>query len=203
MKTRPVLKTLTFSLSAALLVAACAEPERPAPPAASAAAMVSPTGSALATSIHGSAVVEKIDRGTREVTLRRQDGSQVAIVAGQEVRNFDQIRVGDIVETEIIDALAVVVEPAHTQVRERREAVSGQRALPGERPGAKTTRTVEIVATVQNIDPVAREVTVKGALQTVTLKVADDVDLSKIKRGDNVRAVYIESVSIQVRAPGK
>lgn len=67
----------------------------------------------------------------------------------------------------------------------------------------KTTHTVEIVATVEAVDPKAREVTVRGALQTVVLEVAEGVDLSRIKVGDNVRAVYVESISIQVKAPGK
>jgi hypothetical protein len=136
------------------------------------------------------------------VTLRRFDGSLLTVVAGEEVRNFDQIRVGDVVEAEIIEALAVVVEPTSTKVRERRDEVSTTRARPGERPGAKTTRTVEIVATVQDIDRASRWVTVRGALQTVQLKVDESVDLSRIKRGDNVRAVYIETVSIRVR-PGR
>jgi Cu/Ag efflux protein CusF len=188
------------ALSAALLVAGCATPQQSTPPAPSAAVAVS--GSALATSIQGGATVERIERATREVTLRRHDGSLLPIVAGEEVRNFDQIRVGDIVETEIIEAVAVAVEPAHTQVRERRDQVSAQRALPGERPGAKTTRTVDIVATVQDVDPKARLITVRGALQTVQLKVADAIDLSQIKRGDNVRAVYVESISMRV-VPGR
>jgi len=200
MKKQFVLKTLTLSLTAAFVLAACAQPEK-----ADSTATVSTvsSGPAMAAVIQGTATVEKINRSTREVTLRRQDGSQVAIVAGQEVRNFDQIRVGDIVETEVIEAVAVVVEPAFTQVRERRDEISGYRALPGEKPGAKTTRTVEVVATVQAIDRATRMVTVRGALQSVTLKVANDVDLSKIKVGDNVRAVYIESISIQVRSPGR
>jgi len=81
--------------------------------------------------------------------------------------------------------------------------LTGSRAKLGEKPGASTTRTVDIVATVQSVDPKARLITVRGALQTVTLKVAEDVDLSQIKPGDNVRAVYIETVSIRVRSPGK
>jgi len=193
-------KTLTVAVFTSFLVAGCATQEQPPPPAPSAAMAAS--GSAAALSIQGSATVERIDRSTREVTLRRHDDSRVTIVAGEEVRNFDQIRVGDIVEAEIIEALAVVVEPVTTQVRERREEVSGYRARPGERPGASTTRTVEIVATVQEIDPKARLVTVRGALQTVQLKVDDKVDLSQIKRGDNVRAVYIETISIRV-VPGR
>ena len=200
MKLRFAPKTLSVALSTALMVAACATPEQPTPPAPSATVVSS--GTAMAASIQGSATVEKINRSTREVTLRRHDGSLLTVVAGEEVRNFNQIRVGDIVEAEIIEALAVVVEPVSTQVRERREEVSGYRARPGARPGASTTRTVEIVATVQEIDPKARLVTVRGALQTVQLKVDDSVDLARIKRGDNVRAVYIETISIRV-VPGR
>jgi Cu/Ag efflux protein CusF len=188
--------TLTVALSAALLTAGCATTEQPTPAAPSVA--VSTSGTALAASIQGSATVEKIDRSTREVTLRRHDGSLVTLVAGEEVRNFDQIRVGDVVEAEIIEALAVLVEPTNTQVRERRDEITTSRARPGQRPAASMTRTVEIVATVQDVDPKARWITVRGALQTVQLKVDESVDLSRIKRGDNVRAVYIETISIRV-----
>jgi Cu/Ag efflux protein CusF len=187
-------------LSVAFLVAGCATPEQPTPPAPT--AVVAASDSALATSIQGSATVERINPSTREVTLRRHDGSLLTVVAGDEVRNFDQIRVGDIVEAQITEAVAVAVEPANTRVRERRDEISGQRALPGERPGAKTTHTVEIVATVQDVDPKAHMITIRGASQTVQLKVADAVDLSRIKPGDHVRAVYIESISIRV-VPGR
>lgn len=200
MKPGFVPKTLTAAAAAALLAAGCATQEQPTPPAPSAA--VAASGAAMAASIQGSATVERIDRATREVTLRRHDGSLLTVVAGEDVRNFDRIRVGDVVEAEIIEAVAVVVEPAHTQVRQRRDEVTSTRARPGQRPGAKTTRTVEIVATVQDIDRKSRWVTVRGPLQTVQLKVDESVDLSRIERGDNVRAVYIETVAIRVR-PGR
>jgi Cu/Ag efflux protein CusF len=158
---------------------------------------------AVATSIQGVSTIEKIDAKTREVTLKREDGSLVTIVAGEEVRNFAQMKVGDIVEVEIIDALALALEPAHTQVRERVDSYGEQRAKPGEKPGMKTTHTVEAIGTVQEIDTKTRQVTVKGAVQTVVLQAGENVDLSKIKKGDNVRAVYIESISIPVKAPGK
>lgn len=151
--------------------------------------------------IRGVSTVEKIDPKTREITLKREDGSLVTLIAGEEVRNFDQIRVGDIVEVEITEALAVVLEPAFTQVRERRDEYSGYRAKLGDKPAAKTTHTVEITATVEEVDAQARTVTVKGAKQTVVLKVGDNLDLSQIKKGDNVRALYEETISIQVKAP--
>lgn len=182
------LTTLTLAASLAFPLAAHTQ-EKPA--------------TAIAEATKGVSTVEKIDAKTREVTLKREDGSTVTIVAGDEVRNFDQIRVGDVVETEIIEALAIAVEPASTRVLERREEISGHRAQPGEKPGAKTTRTVEITAEVKAVDQKARTAVVKGPNRTVEVKVADDVDLSKVKVGDNVRLVYIESVSIQVKPAAK
>lgn len=193
-------KTLTIALAAAFLAAGCAQPEKAAP---TQSVTTASSGPAAAVALKSTATVTKVNRKTREVTLRRADESLVTIVAGEEVRNFNQIKVGDIVETEVIEALAVALEPAHTQVRERRESVSGSRAELGEKPGVKTTRTVEIVAQVVAINAKKREVTVRGALQTVVLKAGEGVDLSPIKVGDNVRAVYIESLSIQVRSPGR
>jgi Cu/Ag efflux protein CusF len=182
------LTTLTLAASLAFPLAAHAQ-DKPA--------------TAIAETTKGVATVQKIDAKTREVTLKREDGSTVTIVAGDEVRNFDQIRVGDVVETEIIEALAIAVEPASTKVLERREELSGYRAQPGERPGAKTTRTVEITAEVKAVDEKARTAVVKGPNRTVEITVADDVDLSNVKVGDNVRVVFIESISIQVKSAPK
>ena len=45
--------------------------------------------------VTASATVTAIDLTTREVTLRRDNGSTFTLVAGPEVRNLPQIRVGD------------------------------------------------------------------------------------------------------------
>lgn len=196
-----LVKTLISTVTAAFLAAGCAQPEKPS-------ATAIPVGSSIPAAVaalEGTSVVQKINRKTREVTLRRQDGSVMSVVVGPEVRNFDQIKVGDIVEAKTIELLAVAIEPATTQVRERRETTGrgDTRSALGEKPAATTQRTVEIVATVQEIDRKARIVTVKGAVQTVVFKVGEGIDLSSIKVGDNIYAVYIETYSISVRSPGK
>lgn len=40
-------------------------------------------------------VVESIDKATRSVVLKNAKGEQMKIVAGDEVKNFDQIKIGD------------------------------------------------------------------------------------------------------------
>ena len=45
----------------------------------------------------GKATVEKVDKDKREVTLKSEDGKETTIKVPETVRNFDQIKVGDIV----------------------------------------------------------------------------------------------------------
>ena len=50
---------------------------------------------AVAHEVTASAIVTAIDKASRTVTLRKADGQSFTVVADDEVRNFDQIRVGD------------------------------------------------------------------------------------------------------------
>lgn len=59
------------------------------------AAAESPTGVALSEAVVVTADVVGIDRADRMVTLVGPRGNVVEIEAGEEVRNFDQIKVGD------------------------------------------------------------------------------------------------------------
>jgi Cu/Ag efflux protein CusF len=144
------------------------------------------------------ATVERIDQATREVTLRYPDGSQVTFVAGDEVRNLGQVEKGDVVLMEYFAGLAVALEPKGAGIRERRDEVAVTGAEPGEKPAGAITETIDMVGTVEAVDPDARTVTLKGAEQTVTLKVADDIDLSKVNVGDEVVASYVKAFAVAV-----
>ncbi len=144
------------------------------------------------------ATVESIDQTTREVTLRYPDGSLSTFVAGDEVRNLAQVQKGDVVLMDYFAGLAVALEPKGIGIRERRDELAVTRAKPGEKPAGTVTKTIDVVATVEAVDPDARTATLKGAKQTVTLKVTDDIDLDKVSVGDEVVATYIESFAVSV-----
>jgi hypothetical protein len=184
-RTRPLLAATLLALLIPLGVTVSAE-EADMP--AKAAAM---TAAAIAT-------VESIDQATREVTLRYPDGSVVTFVAGDEVRNLAQVEKGDVVLMEYYEGLAVTLEPKGAGTRERRDEAAMTRAKPGEKPAGTVSKTIDVVATVEAVDPEARTVTLKGAEHTVTLKVADDIDLSKVSVGDEVVASYIQSFAVSV-----
>src|SRR5688572_15184948 len=57
----------------------------------------SETGRAVTIAETRSATVKAIDPATRTLTLQTEAGKEVAIQCGESVRNFDQIKVGDVV----------------------------------------------------------------------------------------------------------
>jgi len=72
------------------------------------------------------------------------------------------------------------------------------RTAPGEKPGGSLQQSVAVTATVTAIDAATRTVTLKGPKQTVSLPVSKDIDLTKVKVGDQVGAVYQESFALTV-----
>ncbi len=148
------------------------------------------------------ATVKAVDKVTREVTLAREDGDTFMFKAGPEVRNFDQIEVGDKVTATYYQGLAVfVVPPGAAPVSSETE--SAWRAALGEKPAGRYTRSVDVSATVEALDLASRMVTLRGPKgNLVTLKVGEHVkNLDEVKVGDLVTAGYTESIDIAVTKP--
>ena len=61
------------------------------------------TSATIENEVTASAGVVALDPATRGITLEREDGTQLAMIAGPEVRNFDQIEVGSVVEASYVE----------------------------------------------------------------------------------------------------
>ncbi|HEY9199748.1 MAG TPA: hypothetical protein VIR60_10300 [Gammaproteobacteria bacterium] len=147
----------------------------------------------------GMATVEAVDMASREVTLRLADGELMSFIAGEEVRNLAQVAVGDRVIVQYNIGMIMALSPSDSKVRSRVDRVEAGRAEPGQKPAGIVRKTVEATASIMAVDLKARTVTLQGALRTVTLPVADDIDITKLKVGDMVDAVYQESLAISVQ----
>lgn len=150
------------------------------------------------------ATVQKIDKDTREVTLKRDDGTIVTIKAPQSVRNFDQIKVGDIVTAKYTQSVALAVRKSdEPPTATGRESIT--RAPLGEKPSAEHKATVEITAEVKKIDRDKREVTLIGPEgNSRVVKVPEDVKkFDELKEGDHVVVTATESIAISVSEPEK
>ena len=75
--------------------------------------------------------VVDIKKKERKLTLRDESGNEVVVIAGDEVRNFAQIKKGDIVEVEYHRAAATTLEKVERHHRRRpdhrRPARTGRR----------------------------------------------------------------------------
>ncbi len=189
---------ISASLALAILGASPLLAQQPAqPPAATARPAVGAAASATAI-----ATVEAIDQKTREVTLRKEDGELVTLVVSEEARNLPQVQKGDRVTVVYKVGLVVALGPPGKEPV-RVEDTQAARAPLGEKPGGVIQQTIAVTATVVAINLSTRTVTLKGPRQTIDLPVASDIDLSKVKVGDQVGAVYQQSLALNVEAAAK
>src|SRR5688500_14821779 len=66
-----------------------------------------PGAAVAAQTVKLDATITAIDPATRAVTLKGPKGNEVVIVAGPEVKNFAQMKVGDNVAVEYVEALTL------------------------------------------------------------------------------------------------
>jgi len=174
---------------------------KPAPGAQAPAAQDHPAVGAVA-SATAVATVEAIDLTKREVTLKKESGELVTLVVSEEARNLPQVKKGDHVTVTYEVGLVVALGPPGNQPV-RVEDTQASRTPAGAKPGGVIKQTIAVTATVVEVDTKTHTVTLRGPRQTVALPVADDVDLSKVKVGSQVGAVYQESLAVLVEEAPK
>ena len=193
-----------LSIAAAAILAALAAPVLAQAPSGGVVMKESQPGKvAVAEAIRVSASVEAIDKASRMVTLKGPEGSVFAVQAGPEVKNFDQIKVGDFVVVRYVEALSLELKKGGGGIRERVESEGGAAAKPGERPAGAATRQVTVVADVIAVDAKKQSVRLRGPQRTIDLKVRDPEQFKLIKVGDQIEARFTEALAVSVEPAPK
>jgi Cu/Ag efflux protein CusF len=148
------------------------------------------------------ATVESIDFNTRTVTLKGEKGSMVELIVGEEARNFNQLKKGDIVTFDYTTGVAIDIQKA-TEAPKLVQTESIKRAKLGEKPGGSIETIGFFTAHVDEIDYQTRLVTLKMPEgNTLRFTVGDQVKrLNEVKKGDEVVVEYMEKISIKVESP--
>jgi hypothetical protein len=145
-----------------------------------------------------------VDQKTRQVVIVGPNGNEFKTTLGNEVKNFNQIKVGDIVTLTHVEILvADIKKPSKVEVRERIETEKAVTAKLGDKPAAAIERKLSIVADVTAIDEKKGTLTVRGATRTLDIKVKDPKVLKGIKVGTQIETVVTEIIAIEVSAPKK
>ena len=151
--------------------------------------------------VKAEAEVVGIDKKTRTVTLKGEDGNVFDVVVGKEAKNFKQIRVGDRVIAEHMEVLTMELKKGGG-LRETVEKDIDETAKPGQRPGAIRGREIDFVADVKSVDTKASTITILGAKgRVVKLHVKDPKVMAEVKEGDQVKGTYVVATGIVVVAP--
>jgi len=173
-------------------------------PAAAQVTVNEPGKVGVAETVKLTAGVVGIDKASRTLTLKTAAGKTLDLVAGDEVKNFDQIKVGDQLVVQYAQALTLQVRKGGG-IRSSTSTTDTAQAKPGERPAAVGAREVTILANVLAVDPKKMTITVRGPKgNIVDLKVQNPEHFKAVKKGDQIEMVYVEAVAIAVEpAPKK
>ena len=145
--------------------------------------------------------VIKIDDSKRTVTLTNEAGETNTYKLGKNVRNFDQIKVGDRVKATLLESVAVTVSKSGATPAAGAGGLVAV-APKGAMPGVVMTKTRQITAKIVSVDLQARTVTVEGPMGgKPTIKVGPDVKLDALQTGDDVTLRVTDALAIRVETP--
>lgn len=148
------------------------------------------------------ASVESVDPSTREMVLKGSQGMRVAMVAGPEVRNLEQIKPGDEVVAVYHQALAAQVKPRGTATAPPTAADTVERARPGEKPSGAAGVSVATTVQIESVDKSFNTVSFRRSDGIVRTVAVEDPDAQRfirtLKPGDPVEIVYTEALAVSV-----
>ena len=191
MKTRSI---LLAALIAAVPVLASAQQ----PPKASTIVEKDKGAVTVADAIELQGTVTALDKNTRAVTIQGATGKVMTVTAGPQIKNFNKIKVGDLVTLSYVAALGLELKKGGGRLRERIESEQSTAAKPGEKPSGSMSRTVKVIADVTAVDAGAGTITLQGPQRSVDLVVKDKELLRDVRVGDQIFATYEELTVLSI-----
>jgi len=166
-------------------------------------AETAPGKAGVAQTIKITATITAIDKATRDITLKGPQGNEVVVTAGPDVKNFDNMKVGDQVNAQYVEALTLELKKGGGMTVARSDQGGVLEAKPGQKPGGVAGRQVTIVADVVDVNPAKQSITLRGPKRTVELVVSDPAQFKLIAKGDQVEAKYTQALAIAVEPAAK
>jgi hypothetical protein len=195
-------KLLSLAMLVLIATAACASKQTPvaaAPEVAPAPEIVAKPSFSASQTDTVTAVVQSINYETREVTLVDDMGDTIDFIAGDKVRNLEQVSVGDILVAEHVESVSIEVMPGDGLGPEQVEMLATARAEKGQMPGAMAIDSVVIASVIKAINLDNSTVILEGADGNLEEYVAiNPENLKRVEIGDVVVMTITESLAIAV-----
>ncbi|HEX5033218.1 MAG TPA: hypothetical protein VFW62_01945 [bacterium] len=146
------------------------------------------------------AKVLEVDHANQTLTLQQDDGSTVKLTVDAKVKNFKNIKKGDLVKVEKMESLALSLIKKEKGEKPSAEVVTEAQTAPvGSKPSAEVVKARQITAEVVKVDVSKSLLELKGpAGNILAIKARDPKNLEGIKKGDMIAATYTEAVAVSV-----
>jgi len=147
------------------------------------------------------ATITAINPATREITFKGPKGNSVTLVASDEVKRFNDLKVGDQVTVKYTESIAVrLAKPGEAAASASADLDKSK----GPKPGGTAKAEATVVVTLDSIDAKVPSVTFKSASgEMTTVRVRDPKNLVGYKVGDKVAITVTQSLAIDVAAAAK
>jgi Cu/Ag efflux protein CusF len=167
-----------------------------------------PVSSSDVERVTATATVVAVDPATRVVTLKTEDGNTIDVTAGENVRNFAQIKPGDGLVVTLQRSLTYTVSPKGTELPAALVVDRAGRAEPGEKPAGAESRSTSITGTITAVDVPANTISVVGLSGgPVHVFEVHDPDrqayLPKIAPGSLLTVTYTTTVALEITPAAK
>jgi Cu/Ag efflux protein CusF len=149
-----------------------------------------------------SATIQAIDETNRLVTLKFEDGTVKTVLAGPEVRRFNELKIGDKVTFQYSESAIVELHKADASAPTS-SMKEGIARSTGPKPGGMMAQQVTATVTVEAIDSALPSITVKTDDGShVTYHVQNKNNLEGVEVGDRIEITFTRALMISV-ADGK
>jgi hypothetical protein len=141
------------------------------------------------------ATVEATERGSREVTLKGEDGTYEVLNVPRDVKRFDTLKVGDTIRVTYYTNIVLV---PHVPGTPPLDTASSARTKATESVGTAAAQRT-ITATITEIDRKVPSVTFKGPDDwTYSSRVQDKKLLATVKVGDQFDITWTEAMLVSI-----
>lgn len=141
------------------------------------------------------AVIEGIEKGSRQLYVKKPDGKNEVVYVPAEIKRFDSLKIGDKITVRYYENVVLrMATPGAAPVDSTSRAVTPAPGLAG-----TAARQQTITATISAIDPALPSVSFTGPRGwNYTTKVQDKALLAKFKVGDKVDITWTEATLVSV-----
>lgn len=149
--------------------------------------------------------VTEINPETREITLMDTEGGLNTVTAGEDVKRFDEISVGDVIEFDYYTYIkAEFREPTAEELEEPIQVVVEEGIAPEDMaPGAAIGAVVKAVVTIEALNRPNMLATVSGPEGNyLSIPMEDAEFMTKLRIGQVLILTYAEAMAISLEKVG-